>query len=1002
MPEDQTDISQAIKEPIQIFVSYSHKDETLRDRLSAHLSSLERSGVIIEWHDRRIPPGDEWEEAIDERIETARMILLLISSDFMKSDYCQSESKRALERRENGEAIVIPVILRPCDWPNTPFCKLQALPRDRKAVTTWENEDEAFTNVVEGIRKAIEELQPRVNTPVQTEAPADRTARAKTLPLDLEEFAKQIFRQEVAEIKAANPYLLGEKFVGREREMSDLTRWLVSDENGMLCICDLGGTGKSALVWRWLNNQATRDALTERGIKQFWCSFYARGFDSLQFLRDLAAQLGGAVIDEPDTFRAQMKLQRFVLDRLGTGKWLLVLDGLEREMGAFVNPEHFQVDSEEQDRRNEKGEVFTEERYIRSPVFADFLRDLLKTRTKTLITTRLFPENLTAGDRPLPGVTQYPFHPMIEEDARLVWNISGDLDDSRFQHEFFESVSYHPQVISVVSAAVKEQPLSFTDWFNDLPEPDRQACLDGDALLTVRRHRWLELAARDLIQDHRDAWLTICYIVRRSEASSVDALMKNLVDPGSTDAARPGRFRSPEKLIEVLSYLQKRRLAGVDFARGLVDVHPVIRGEVMRYILKQYEQDGKTDEEMVRHLESGEDSRELMVRFLNQPNLEARFQSLSPALETFSDSPSAQNAVLNILGRFYPETQPGGRRWLDGLPALRLRKDQAWVLLRTGHELMTRGLWNESAVVFNRASIAYELCGDLQSLEDCRHSHNWQILYGGSLFQSERHQLDALEKGGSAHAEYAPYWLALLLSIRQSEHAGELLGTLPAETSRWTLQTVAEAWFYLEEYEKAASLAQQAWDRREKEPASVAQSLWEAVTLGLSLVRMGRDAEAEPHLEFANSRGMGWCYNLVPMFALAGRMEYHYREASKTRSGLERKEKLSKAELVFKQYRKSDPDDRFQIPAAEAHLSMARVQLASHDRDEAIRLAHRALAIARKENWPFQYASVVSRAIKFLTGELKQPASAIEEPSFEALNHDERLGEWMKARTAQK
>src|SRR5262249_10431815 len=149
---------------------------------------------------------------------------------------------------------------------------------------------------------------------------------------DLKEFGEYIRLQELKELKVANPYLLGDKFVGREKELHDLTEWLIDDRHKMLCIYDLGGTGKSALVWRWLNDQATRETLVERGVKQFWCTFYARNYDSIQFLRDLARELGGVTIDEPDTFRAQMSLQRFVLDRLKAGRWLLVLDGLEREM----------------------------------------------------------------------------------------------------------------------------------------------------------------------------------------------------------------------------------------------------------------------------------------------------------------------------------------------------------------------------------------------------------------------------------------------------------------------------------------------------------------------------------------------------------------------------------------------------------------------------------------------------------------------------------------------
>ena len=144
---------------IRLFYSYSHEDESLRDELAKHLSSLKRQGIIAEWHDRRIGAGDEWKGAIDENLEEAQIILLLVSSSFLASDYCwEVETKRALERHNIGDAKVIPVILRPCDWHGAPFGQLQALPKDAKAVTTWTNKDEAWTDVALGIRRAVESM----------------------------------------------------------------------------------------------------------------------------------------------------------------------------------------------------------------------------------------------------------------------------------------------------------------------------------------------------------------------------------------------------------------------------------------------------------------------------------------------------------------------------------------------------------------------------------------------------------------------------------------------------------------------------------------------------------------------------------------------------------------------------------------------------------------------------------------------------------------------------
>ena len=146
-------------EPVEVFFSYSHQDETLRDELAKHLSILQRSSVIDAWHDREITAGTEWADEIDAHLNSARVILLLVSPDFMASDYCYDiELKRAMARHRAREACVIPIILRSVDWRGAPFGKLQSLPHNGKAVTSWTNRDDAFFDVAQGIRKAIKDL----------------------------------------------------------------------------------------------------------------------------------------------------------------------------------------------------------------------------------------------------------------------------------------------------------------------------------------------------------------------------------------------------------------------------------------------------------------------------------------------------------------------------------------------------------------------------------------------------------------------------------------------------------------------------------------------------------------------------------------------------------------------------------------------------------------------------------------------------------------------------
>ena len=137
-----------------VFFSYAHRDKLLRDRLDNHLSNLKYRGLITSWYDREIEAGEEWTQQIDIRLNKAHIILLLISADFMASQYCYSiEMKQALERHERREADVIPILLRKVLITDAPFAKLYMLPTDGKPVTKWRDRDSAFFDIACGIEK---------------------------------------------------------------------------------------------------------------------------------------------------------------------------------------------------------------------------------------------------------------------------------------------------------------------------------------------------------------------------------------------------------------------------------------------------------------------------------------------------------------------------------------------------------------------------------------------------------------------------------------------------------------------------------------------------------------------------------------------------------------------------------------------------------------------------------------------------------------------------------
>jgi len=153
--------------PVTLFYSYAHEDEALRDELQGHLKLLERRGLLAPWHDRQIVLGAHWSGAIDANLRNAELVLLLISKDFIESDYIWgTELAVAMQRQAEHEAVVVPIIVRavdlePDDAQDLPFLKLQALPTDLRPVTSWPNRDEAWTNVAKGLRVTVKDIRER-------------------------------------------------------------------------------------------------------------------------------------------------------------------------------------------------------------------------------------------------------------------------------------------------------------------------------------------------------------------------------------------------------------------------------------------------------------------------------------------------------------------------------------------------------------------------------------------------------------------------------------------------------------------------------------------------------------------------------------------------------------------------------------------------------------------------------------------------------------------------
>lgn len=225
---------------MKLFFSYSHVDENMRDQLEVQLSMLKRQGIIETWHDRRIGAGQDLGTSISSNLEAAGIILLLVSPDFIASDYCYDrEMTRAMERHETGEAVVIPVILRACDWHHAPFGNLNASPNDGKPIRQAVDPDQAFLEVAKAIREAADRVsgseQPATAPHVGSPAPIDvrgeltQTGTSSEMPrssnlrvtknftdhdkdafkLDSFEFMARFFEASLGELAARNPSIEG-------------------------------------------------------------------------------------------------------------------------------------------------------------------------------------------------------------------------------------------------------------------------------------------------------------------------------------------------------------------------------------------------------------------------------------------------------------------------------------------------------------------------------------------------------------------------------------------------------------------------------------------------------------------------------------------------------------------------------------------------------------------------------------------------------------------------
>jgi tetratricopeptide (TPR) repeat protein len=291
-----------------VFVSYSHRDETWKNKLLPQLKALEQAGRIAVWDDRKIDGGDKWYPEIVAAMEQAVVSVCLISSDYLASDFCvKEEVPYMLERRERDGMVLIPVLLRPCAWKAFKWLKeIQMLPRDGKSIVVdfKDIEDAVFADVAELIFEIVDRrgYQPPASPPLLWPPPekvdTDRLPRT------------------------------GAELFGRRAELEMLDAAWEAESTHVVSLVAWGGVGKSTLVNKWLEQM---EADNYRGAQRVYAwSFYSQGTNERVTSADLFINDALKWFGDPDPTAGSPwdkgeRLARYVQSR----KTLMLLDGME-------------------------------------------------------------------------------------------------------------------------------------------------------------------------------------------------------------------------------------------------------------------------------------------------------------------------------------------------------------------------------------------------------------------------------------------------------------------------------------------------------------------------------------------------------------------------------------------------------------------------------------------------------------------------------------------------
>ena len=291
-----------------VFISYSHKDEFWKDRLVTHLEVLQQEGLLDIWDDRRIGAGEDWYQEIQEAMNAASVAILMVSADFLTSNFIHREEVPHLLERRNKEGMsIFSVIIRPCAWKQVKWLsQMNTLPRDGRPISGGidfqvETDLAAISEAVAGIIERASKVAPLESY----------------VPLAPDKIS-------LAKLPSTNPELFG-----REKELAILDIAWANPRTNIVTLVSWGGVGKTAIVNTWLSKMC-RDNF--RGAERvFAWSFYSQGAtegkqaSAEQFIATALKWFGDPEPDVGSPWEKGERLAEYVRKQ----RTLRILDGLE-------------------------------------------------------------------------------------------------------------------------------------------------------------------------------------------------------------------------------------------------------------------------------------------------------------------------------------------------------------------------------------------------------------------------------------------------------------------------------------------------------------------------------------------------------------------------------------------------------------------------------------------------------------------------------------------------